>query len=811
MKKLLSLILAILLIISVLPMTAGAEGEAETESIAVNVALNRPCFSAYQNEGYADLVTDGNRSTYFYCNYGIWFYVDLGAAYTVDHIKVDMMANNNADVHTGRRSNYSVYLSNTRITFGNSVPADAVAVDTVAAGATPVVDENDCYTIDVAGNTELSADVKSTAYRYVYISKPQSNVTSYQKQLGIEELEVYTKDEVAETPFYEVEVAAFKPVLASSYGIASNGSNVAPDSSAPITAIASVVKNVNDKKTTAFTTTDEILGKASDDASLALRQRVVIDLEEEYPLYGIVYRPNSTAQHRGGYNIYVTNDASLGTLSLVHSQSGQLYVQDNYITLPDAIKGESFRYVVVESFSVQTNSAYNQVLGIADLRVYSSSAVATPSYATSGEALYLTSMHMPVTGVGASGTNPVTMANDGALTTSSRFYKAGGPSTVVIDLQQPQTIDYVTMMTAGTGAYANGNMVVYATNDNDGAYDEDEDIVIHTVPSTGMVQGKMEMYPVTSAMQGKKFRYVCVSIPVGSGDASRGDIAIFDVYTKQSNFDEIGTNFAFIKSEENDTDYSLSFDRFFANGHSYKLIAAAYNKQNQLVAIKTTDIAPDSESAVSAGVSLADIEDIENAYSIKQMLWDADSLRPIVANAFYSFPYVSVSSGATAVGPQYAYMSGGVLTWRDVPYNNGVKSTALTDKDTTTKGGWSVGSTITGLLALDLGAQKKVDRVTVNADVQGQEFYLSNINPNPSATDLANAEMTLQQWYEQFVSTKADENIVYIGTKATGSEAEGSFDLPASVSNNTYKYVVCKIEAGTSAGYLYEMDALQLR
>jgi len=515
MKKIIAAMLsAVMLSSAFLPVGADGDGG------LTNVALNRPGFSTWEATGhFADLATDGDASTYFANGYAGWYMTDLGAAYTINEIR--------ANLGTNTLSNLNVYASNERVNFNTgAIPTGAVLLKEIGTTEETVTD----HTLVVT----TTAEQQAAQYRYVLLQKPSGG-------MQLNEIEVLTSDTVND-PFYLVEVGAFKPVITSSYKT-ENGTiseNYHP-------------WHINDRVSRTVYESTDISWAASDGTDPGMKQKIVIDLESEMPLYGIEYRPTNynrgggifEKQRTHGVNIYVSNDPlKVDDANLVFS--GDTTYSNNYYELPDSIYGDSFRYVVVQSSATSIEGYYHQMLTIENLCIYSDNSQ-TPNYSTedTGRRAHLMTLGKTTTSTNSgSATGQKSGINDGDLTTVWAN-AAHCDALLAIDLGEAKTIDYITAITAGTGSYANNNYKVFVTNAYDTKFD-DNDVLVYEGSATGMQQGILEVFPATDEMDGQTYRYVCIMIPDPNGventsNFARWNVAELTAYTKEDNLANMGS------------------------------------------------------------------------------------------------------------------------------------------------------------------------------------------------------------------------------------------------------------------------------
>ncbi len=641
MKRIFSIVLAVLMMLSALPTIAGA---AESEEL-VNVALNRPNFAYYQsssadpygNCNHADKATDGDVTTQYYANYGDWYFVDLGAKYPIDSIKVNFGMNvNNTD-------SMKIYLSDDtmydyREMYLNTKPTDRrivfdASTASVQEGTSIVIKGNTWLELDVAGGT-----LENKTAQFVYIEKTGV--------LAINELEVYTAESnVAENAPYWVEVGAFKPAMAATYKITKG------------TEVTNYLPwYANDRNTATSYLAESITytkSEASSDANYRnenLKQKLVIDLEKAYPINAIVYRP--LAGYSGGYTIYVTNDPlNYGSANKFGADSLSNANQVCF-TKPSTLSENAYRYVVVESteFTVSAGN-YTQKLGISDLLVYTDATetLTEPvrSLSEGDNRAHLVSLFMP-TSSNYTSTGNYNNVSDGMLTTS--FYNtrtAGQDINVVIDLGEPQTIDYITATRGKFADNLNHNIKIFVTNDKSvltGAskyenYKDKMTLVYEKTNNSAMSTSSMEVYPVNLT---EKYRYVGAWIPDTSSFAtySRTNLASLDVYTKTENLKEVHTDLVLAQDSTTSSTFTANADKFInASGHTYTLFAACYDEFDNLVDVrKGTEVLKNGhEGPFVATVSVEDIDADEVSY-VKLMLWDTDDdYRPIVISKKFDY------------------------------------------------------------------------------------------------------------------------------------------------------------------------------
>lgn len=780
MKKLLSLFLSIIMIMSALPLMVSAE-----ETTLTDVALDRPGFSYQYNTTYhPQYATDGNTRTRYMYNYAGWYYVDLGAAYTVDSV--------NLLLDTTYNKNYKVYLSNTRPT-AQSLSITEAAISEVGATAA---------TTDANGYTNIEV-TDATKYQFV--------IVQHTARLDILDIKVMTPDTVDANPFYMVEVGAYKPVFAAS----TNGANFP--------------YNANDRvANTAYES--KVISWAADGTDPAIEQSFIIDLGTAMPLHAITYFPTNNNRGGGVYEywrnqqvtIYVTNDPNtLADANKVVTRHMQFL--SNYVELPATIKGGSYRYVVVQGGATGQST---RGLSIIDIGVYSDSTAAQPASSfNTNERTHLISYGMPAKANWddlSGNANTVALSypasvTDGDLETEWAVYGGNAKDVyIMLDLGKPQTIDYITAM---SGSKYSGNNVnraaeIFVSNTDDFA--TTGAAIMHTENVNGMYpQKRMRLYTASDAMNGNKYRYVGVRIPdrrADGGTWARADLVMLDVYTKEANLDEAFTEITFEQDASVETKYSVKANKLLSvTGRGYDFIAAAYNSDGALIDVRISTVTPTKGvgAALSASVDFAGSECLNDISYVRTMLWDTKDIRPIVASQ--AFPPESLISAGKA-SKQVQFGSGNPVTWKNAPYAEN-KNTIFTDGDTTTVAGWGP-ATISGFAFVDLGTAQKISKVTGYAQYErgtdGREVYLSNINPSPTIeeamalTGETDAAKAVEAYYNLFNSTTS--GISYVGNmkSQTGATGEFTFDV---TDPGSYRYVVVKYEVAKAAGNLYELRA----
>ncbi len=769
------------------------------EKVLTDVALNRPGFSShFYRENHSLKVTDGDLTTKYLFSTAAWYYVDLGDAYTIDTVKL-LFGNDYEEGEVDK--NYTVYLSNTRMT-SDTLPSDVVTIGEIAD--TPKEVGKDGYT-DFAVTSE-------TKYRFVIIK--------HTKRIDIYDIKVMTPDTVAEDASWMVEVGAYKPIFATT----------AEGALLPYYA--------NDRDSSTAYEAKDVIWTEGVTTDPGTEQSVILDLGEVLPLHAITYYP--TNFNRGGgvfehwrnqnVSIYVTNDPNTVTDAVVKNKN--MGFLTNYLELPEAIKGNSYRYVVVKGGNVQKYQSdpaeYHRSLTMIELGVYSDSTAAQQIYSfNTDERAHLISYGMPAKAnwddlSGNANTvalsYPASVA-DGDLTTEWAVYGGNAKDVyIMLDLGTPQTIDYVTAMSGKKYNANNVNRAAEIFVSNTDEFSTDNAVIMHTEGVNGMQpQNTMRLYQASEAMDGNKYRYVGVRIPdrrADGGTWARTDLVMLDVYTKEANLDEVFTEVTFEQDAEVATKFSVKADKLLSvTGREYKFIAAAYDDNDKLLGVKMAAITPQKGvgAALDATIDFAEEEYADSVVYAKTMLWDMEgNLRPIVASAIC--PPVSLLS---ANKPSLEVKFGDNNGWKTKPEAKD-QGTKLTDGDTTTGIGWGP-ATINGLVFVDLGSAKNFNKVTGYANYErgssGREIYLSNINPNPTVeeamalTGKTDATEALEAYYNLFVQNSENADIEYVGNlKTHTANGEFSFDVDGA---GSYRYVVVKYEVSKASNYVYELRAIR--
>lgn len=628
MKRIFSIVLAVLMMLSALPTIASAADEVTL----TNVALNRPGFATneYVENGkpyFADLATDGDVNTYFWNTYSGRYYVDLGADYTVDQINLNL-SKTKADVWW---QNITIYLCSSRPNLNStSAPEGSVSVYTSASTATGETD----------GILEVVTDetVRSSKYRYVFLVKSSGAIR-------ISELEVLTPDD-ASSAKYLVEVGAFKPVFAASSAGSASGATVSNY----------LPWYANDRSMATTYHSDDIKWAASGATDPGIKQYFVVDLGESMPLYGVAYRPDygsGETENRYNVRIYVSNDPNVLSTSNIVVTAHAMNL-DNYYELPASISGQNFRYVIVtngDNTQREENSVtYNhRKITIRDIKIYSDNQNGrTPNYSISdtSKRAHLISYYMPITG-DEHATYKLACVVDGDPLTRWVQGINGRATSARIDLGKPQKIDYITTAMGSVenlnAAYDNDNMIFFATNGSDNEYDSSEDILLGSFDGGQMVLGSTYLFEAPETTN--KYRYVVIYAKDAdvSNDSvyPRINLGMLDIYTKESNLDEAHTSIKFTRDASDTNKFTVAADKFIsATGRKYKFIAAAYDASENLVEVKSADISVNNgmEGPITSSVSFADSENLSNIATVKTMLWDFDDqYRPVAASEKFSY------------------------------------------------------------------------------------------------------------------------------------------------------------------------------
>jgi len=716
-----------------------------------NVALNRPGFaSGYNVNAWPDLATDGRTATGFQCGgKTLWYYVDLGAAYTIDNIQLTM---GTLEAH---RKDYTVHLSNQRQD-AVTTPTDKVLVYTADGSGKNGVG------ISVAGHATLTDEQKAAKYQYVYIEKNAAATDG----ITVHELEVHTKDE--EIDEYLVEIGAHKPTFAA----VMYNSSLAP-------------RAANDRNPSSRYATKPIPASFGDDLSgnsITQVQRFVIDLEKAYPIRAIAYYAYHQ-DHSVGYTIYGTNNSNfysdkteLCTASETKAVGYKIYP----VTATD-----EFRYIVIESHG-----------DINDLLVYTDNASAEPNYTSDkGSTTHLISLNAPIVSV-RGGTSDSELGfgyiNDGAIAAGTKHWNVAADfdTHFYMDLGSPQAIDYIAVNNLqGTTNFLFG-MKLVATNDptfteETVIFDAGNNNMIGTASNTELPPKSFSLYEAPAAMEGEKYRYVGMRLKDMNGTPhnwSRAKLAEFSVYTKEENLTEVFNKISFSQSETNAGEYSVSTQKYLSvTGRPVTFIAAAYDEEDKLVEVKSSKLATQSgvQNALSGTISFAGSQNLSKIKTVKTMLWDDVSvLRPIVASESFDIPYVSLVDEETK---SYYVHDDTFAAFNAAEYGTGSNQTPaniLTDGNTNTRIGSGNGY---NAVWIDLGSAKQIDKVTSVASLgtrggKGMTWYLAKEDPT-----IAMKAGNLSSW-------KKLGSIESEATYSTTTLETLNFDVD---DTELYRYVVC--------------------
>lgn len=662
-----------------------------------NVALNRPVFASWTADiNEPGRMTDGKKDTAWISNKlsasnvsvidgsHIWALVDLGSEYTVDQIKI--FTENNAAYISRDRQDYKVYVTNTRPDT-NVTPNTAVSVsDMIEVYAAPsIVNGTDAAS---AENVIDVAAVKATLgnkYRYVFLQKsnmPDSSGGEGHWYWKINEIEVNTADEVAEDAPYWVEIAENKPAF--------SGEVYDSDTYAARNAIDGNIS-------TMF---------IASDWSNGIKARLVVDLEQEYPIKAAVFTPRYTGNEMKGFEIYATNDNLFQNMTLIHKQSNDTEANYGhlYYEAPEALTGNKYRYIVVQADDANNN------LGINDLKIYTSDK--TAEKATDTDRTYLTSVNNNVLSDCAESENyPFKNLTDNDSATACLILSGKESGYIAVDLLVPQNVDYVTYAIEGFSLYHYGleivaanradlsdGVVMFSAKNEDGSYF----CPVSETDTKGIL-----LFPATAEMVGNKYRYVGLRFPKNlntSNQIVRGGATMFGVYTKGSNLVEAMSG---ASATLDGTTVKFAINDFLTNGDlTYNFIAAGYGHAGDLVDVKTVEIKNTKQLLrntvpVTATIDFEDEEKNTRIYAIKVMLWDnCTSIRPIIPAINLELnSYEIVESSADVTSYYYQYGS-----------NKGTNptGTTYTDNNIDTIGGrgqhWDVAW-------IDLGAEKHLDAV----------------------------------------------------------------------------------------------------
>jgi len=627
MKRIFSIVLAVLMMLSVLPTIASAADEVTL----TNVALNRPGFASneYVENGkpyFADLATDGNVNTYFWNTSAGRYYVDLGADYTINQINLNL-STVNADVWW---QNITIYLCSSRPNLNSSNAPD---------GSVSIYSSTSTATRETDGILEVETDetVRKSKYRYVFLVKSSGAIR-------ISELQALSSDDTSNAT-YQVEVGAFKPVFAASGAGNTSG-----------TTVSNYLPWYANDRSMATTYHSDDIKWATTATDPGIKQYFVVDLGESIPLYGVAYRPdygNGEVENRYNVRIYVSNDPNvLSTSNIVVTAHANNV--DNYYELPASISGQSFRYVIVTNGD-NTQRAENSVtynhrkITIRDIKVYSDNKNGrTTNYSTSdtSKRAHLISYYMPITG-DEHGTYKLACVVDGDPLTRWVQGINGRATTAKIDLGKPQKIDYITTAMGSVevlgAAYDNDNMYFFATNGTDNEYDSSEDILLGSFDGSQMLAGSTYLFEAPETAN--KYRYVVIYAE--DADVSnnsvypRINLGMLDVYTKESNLDEAHTSIKFARDTSDTNKFTVAADKFIsATGRKYKFIAAAYDASENLIEVKSADISVNKgmEGPITSSVSFAGSENLSKIATVKTMLWDFDDqYRPVAVSQEFSY------------------------------------------------------------------------------------------------------------------------------------------------------------------------------
>lgn len=772
MKRLFSFLLSVSVLLSALPPAAANEDK------GTNVALNRPGFSlSHAGADHADRATDGDSSTAFYMSGGktedkgdfdetAWYYVDLGAEYTIDSIDLTMDAA--APAHL---VGYEVYLSNTRAS-ATSVPQ--AEEKTVVRAA-----EDTCSMQIAGGKASVTIDVAgqniTDRYRFVYVSKTDAGTND---GINLKELAVYTKDEVAPDAPYWTEIATHKPSFAASHmpGYAAfmgNDRNVATEYiSRGVTPVA---------------------------------QRYVVDLGAQYPLSAVVFRTRESAsieKERQGYEIYGTNDNLFVDMDLFHDQGAEIAPFGNkFYAVPEEFQEKTYRYVVVQKTYSSVN-AYSLDMSVKDLLVYTPEKVEKTG--GSSDKTFLVSRDTPVTiSCENRADYPKEYLNDNSIGNATTWLGAVGTTTSTevycyMDLQKPQSIDYVTYALSDFANYSYGLTVVAS---NDPSFAPENDAVLYEAknadgvyfsPVKSNTTGSIILFEATEAMQGQKYRYVGMRFPA-NGTMVRGGASIFDVYTKQKNMDNESHNgVTFSRNADGGSVFSLSSGAFLSvTGRPYLFLAAAYDAKGALLEVRHNSLRVDKQGVYQELSSSVDFSDSPAAGSIcevKTMLWDSyDALRPVVAAQSFAVDgfYRSVTENAVSCKSNQGQGS--------QSYETDAKN-SLADGNLTTMYGNGPAHADYYFTFLDMGESKRVDKVVITAFDQyarekGQKYWLADTLPVKGADESG--------WV--YLGEKTAR-----GTAATDPAATMTFVLDETQAGN-YRYIVADCRGANVGGYVNEI------
>ena len=687
-----------------------------------NVALNRPVFTSWTADSTEpERMTDGKKDTAWESNKFVasgknvidgsylWALVDLGSEYSIDQIKI---FTDNEAIYTSRdRQDYKVYVTNTRPDT-NVTPNTAVSVAgmTEVYAAPSLANGADAAPAENVINVAAVEATEGNRYRYVFLQK--SNVTDSNGGKGhwfwkINEIEVNTSDEVAETAPCWIEIAQNKPSF--------SGEVYENDTYSPRNAIDGSISTVF----------------IASDWSSGIRSRLVVDLEAEYPIEAVVFTPRYTANEIKGYEIYATNDTLFEDMTLIHKQPNDKEANYGhlYYKAPDSLKGKKFRYIVVQADSANNN------LAVMDLKVYTSDKSAQRSVALNRT--YLTSVNCGVVSdCGESKEHPFKNLTDNGSETTCLVLSGKENGYIAVDLIVPQSVDYVTYAIEGFGLYHYGleivaankadlsdGVVMFSAKDENGNY---------FCPVSETDTNGILLFPATAQMDGNKYRYVGMRFPKNLNTSDKivqGGATMFGVYTKGSNLVEAlsGATATFDGATVN-----FAINDFLTNGDlTYTVVAAGYDSSGRLVDAKTTKIKNTKQlfrntNPVTATINFEDAEKNSKIDSVRVMLWDnqENNIRPIIPQLNLEVDsYAAVESSAEVTS--YYYQHGSIK-------GTNPTGTRFTDNDINTVGGrgqhWDIAW-------IDLGEEKHLDAVggivndTVNVLSYPLVVYVANDEP----------------------------------------------------------------------------------
>ncbi len=596
MKRFLSLIMAVSFLL-VPAALVNAEGEGQTEEL-VEIAQGKPCFTNWQyNDLLTDYATDGNESTAFAnSRVASYFYVDFGAEYKLEQVKV-LMANMG---DPNKRCGFDMYLSNAR---PKTADYDENKIKIHTQTEDPGFTEY--FTV------EVSEEAKTIGYRYLAFE------TTTNAGLSISELKAYVKPEnVVENVTHWVEVGRDKAIFANTASVGAEA------------------WRINDGGTNTLWANRYMQNTI----------RIVMDLGAAMPIKGFVYLPrwdmSTNFWDCRGFTVYGSNDMELVEKTALYTADPlEKFSREelNLLEVDEEKANTPYRYIVIEkSQKMQADaqaagqpSYKTEDLSISHFQVYSSSdyAAAIAEGKQVSKRSYEVSLDkktFTTDTYGGSGAEAVDNQYHTGWTSRRRDV-----TYIYVDLGQPIPVDYVALasgpLNAGwqDGAYRKGFKIV-GTNDPD--FSADNDDVLYDIGDPFGAQANesgLVIFRTDEAFRDKTYRYVGVrSTAVPPEPNTAIELNAFNVYTNADKFDAV---FEPVTATRENSTIKVSTKAVASKSKTYQILAACYDGEGRLIAAKRETASPGvgTTTAISKNITF-DAAVMDNTSYVKVMLFDAN-------------------------------------------------------------------------------------------------------------------------------------------------------------------------------------------